>query len=75
MLERFYLIPFIVGLLFGILFLTFFKSETPVLMRYPHPNDVHGRVYRDKNEACYQYKSQEVDCDKNEETLKAYPLQ
>lgn len=75
MLERFHFVPFLAGILFGMVFLTFWKSEPVTIMRYPHPNDVHGRVYKDKNATCYQYKSQEVNCDANEETLKVYPLQ
>jgi hypothetical protein len=75
MLERFYFIPFLVGLLFGILFLTFWKEEPQIVMRYPHPDNVNGRIYKDHNHTCYQYKSSEVNCDSNEETLKPYPLQ
>jgi hypothetical protein len=75
MLERFYLLPFLAGIVVGIFLITTFKSETPVVMRYPHPDNVNGRIYKDKNNVCYQYKSNLVDCDTNEDTLKPYPLQ
>ncbi len=75
MLERFHLLPFLAGIVVGIFLITTFKSETPVVMRYPHPDNVNGRIYKDKNNICYQYKSNVVDCDANEETLKPYPLQ
>lgn len=75
MLERFYILPFLAGIVAGVAFLTFFKPETPVVMRYPHPNNINGKIYKDKNGVCYQYKSKDVDCDENEETLKPYPLQ
>ncbi len=75
MLERFHILPFLAGILAGVLLLTCFKPATPVVMRYPHPNNVNGRIYKDRNGTCYQYKSNEVSCDANEDSLKPYPLQ
>ena len=44
-------------------------------MKYPHPTNVDGNVYKEKNGVCYKYASKEVNCDENEATLKPYPLQ
>lgn len=67
--------PFLVGLVFGALLLYFFKPAKVTLFKYPHPKTVEKLVYRDQNGACYKYTVNEVDCDKNESTLKEYPLQ
>ncbi len=67
--------PFFVGLLIGLLLLMFFKPAKEVIYKYPHPKTIAQLVYRDHNNACYSYSVNEVDCDKNEGTLKEYPLQ
>jgi len=74
MLKHFTVIPFIAGLLCGVVLL-FFKAEPVKIMKYPHPTNVDGNVYKDKNGVCYKYASKEVNCDENEATLKPYPLQ
>jgi hypothetical protein len=61
------------NLILGLSF--FFKSEQVVIMKYPHPSNVDGRTYKDKNKVCYRYTSKEVSCDENEGALKQYPLQ
>jgi len=75
MINHFTLLPFIGGLVIGFLFLWFYKTEPVVSYKYPHPNNVAGRVYQDKNGVCYKYTSKEVNCDENEATLRTYPLQ
>ena len=75
MLKHFTLFPFIAGLLVGLFILFFFKSEPITIMKYPHPSNVDGRTYKDKNNVCYRYTSKEVGCDENEGALKQYPLQ
>ena len=67
--------PFFVGLLIGLLLLMFFKPAKEVIYKYPHPKTIAQLVYKDHNNACYSYSVNEVDCDKNESTLKEYPLQ
>ena len=67
--------PFFIGLVLGVLLLIFFKPTKDIIYKYPHPKTIERLVYRDKNTACYNYSVSEVDCDKNEGTLKEYPLQ
>ncbi len=73
--KQFKLMPFLLGLGLGIILLRFVKFEPPTILDYPHPDTVKNRVYRDKNGVCYRYTSVEVSCDKNEGTLKPYPIQ
>jgi hypothetical protein len=75
MLNHFTMIPFLAGIACGVCILIFFKPEPVTMMKYPHPSNVDGRTYKDKNGVCYRYTSKEVNCDENEETLKPYPLQ
>jgi hypothetical protein len=67
--------PFLLGLVVGGLLILFFKPQQDIIYKYPHPKTVEQLVYRDTNKACYKYTVNEVNCDKNEGTLKEYPLQ
>lgn len=67
--------PFFVGLFIGLLLLMFFKPAKEVFYKYPHPKTIQQLVYKDHNNVCYAYNVSEVDCDRNEGTLKDYPLQ
>jgi len=75
LLKQFKIIPFLIGIGVGFVIFYFVKQEKVIIYDYPHPDNVKQRVYRDKNGVCYAYTSVEVDCDKNEGTLKEYPVQ
>ena len=75
MLKHFRIIPFLIGVAIGIFILFFYVTPPPTVYMYPHPDTVKDKVYKDRDGICYSYKSSEVDCDKNENTLKQYPLQ
>lgn len=75
MIHHFRIIPFLVGIAVGVLVIFYYKPPPMIVHEYPHPENVKERVYKDNNGVCYKYDSKEVDCDKNEETLKVYPLQ
>ena len=73
--EFFHLIPFLAGLAVGILYIVMGGRGThETIYKYPHPTTVDALVYKDPNGACYRYKVEEVNCDKNEKNLKEYPL-
>jgi hypothetical protein len=70
-----YLIPFVIGVATGVLYIFLGgRGAHEVIYKYPHPTTVDALVYKDPNGACYRYKVEEVDCDKNERKLKQYPL-
>ena len=75
MFKHFETIPFFVGIGFGLVLLFFWKQKPEVIQAYPHPSNVEKNVYRDPNGVCYKYQSKEVNCDTNEGSLKAYPIQ
>jgi hypothetical protein len=74
MFKHFMIVPFIVGIVLGILGLYFVKPEETVIFKYPTPENMGKLTYRDKNGVCYKYKGTIVDCDKNEAKLKTFPL-
>ena len=75
MLNHFELLPFLIGIFFGVIGLLYFKEKPHVIYKYPHPSNVSDLVYKDPNGVCYHYTSEEVNCDENESTLKPYPIQ
>ena len=71
----FHLLPFILGLTVGIVYIALGgKGAHEVIYKYPHPTTVDALTYRDPNGACYRYKVEQVNCDRNEKKLKEYPL-
>jgi hypothetical protein len=75
MIHHFKLVPFLVGLVAGYLLLMYYHAPPNIIYEYPHPQNINDRVYRDKNGVCYSYTATKVGCDKNEATLRTYPLQ
>jgi hypothetical protein len=69
----FHMLPFIIGIIVGYILLILYKDEKISIIDYPKPFD--NKVYVDKNNVKFQYITKEVDCDKNEATLKSYPIQ
>ena len=68
-------IPFVIGLVCGIVYIALGgRGAHEVIYKYPHPTTVDALVYKDPNGACYRYKVEQVNCDKNEKKLKEYPL-
>lgn len=69
------MLPFILGLIVGIVYIALGgKGAHEIIYKYPHPTTVDALTYRDPNGACYRYKVEQVNCDKNEKKLKEYPL-
>lgn len=69
----FHIIPFLLGLVVGVILFFVYKDQKITIIDYPKPND--NNVYTDKNNVKFRYSTKIVDCDKNESTLKYYPLQ
>jgi hypothetical protein len=74
MLNHIKLAPLLLGLLLGIIGVLFIKPEQSVTYKYPTPETADKMIYKDKNNVCYRYKANQVDCDKNEGRLKDFPL-
>jgi len=74
MIKHVKLIPFLAGLVIGVIAIMFIKPESTIVFKYPTPENCGKVVYKDKNGVCYKYSSNDVDCDKNETKLKDFPL-
>lgn len=46
-----------------------------VITKYPTLENTGDVVYRDRNGTCFKYSTKTVDCDKNVDRIKPYPLQ
>lgn len=74
MLHHLRLIPFVLGVVMGVIGILFVNPEQVLSYKYPVPEQAKEIVYKDRNGICYQYLSSEVSCDKNEARLKPFPL-
>ncbi len=74
--EFFHWLPFVIGIAVGVLYVAMGgRGAHEVIYKYPHPSTVDALVYKDPNGACYRYRVNQVNCDKNEGKLREYPLQ
>jgi hypothetical protein len=71
--HLFYILPFIIGIIAGIILLYIFKGQRLEIVDYPKAND--NRIFTDANGIKFKYSTKEVNCDENEKTLRDYPLQ
>ena len=73
--NKLQLLPLMVSFFIGF-FIVYILKPSPVII-YKNPNlDNAGKVtYVDRNDVCFQYIVQKVDCDKNEDKISFYPLQ
>jgi hypothetical protein len=74
MFRHIQIVPLVIGIVIGIVALIFVKPEKNVIYKYPNPESSDKIIYKDKNGICYAYSSKKVDCDKNEDKLKNFPL-
>ena len=74
MLSRIRIVPLIIGIVIGIISIIFIKPEKTVVYKYPNPETSEKIIYKDKNGVCYAYAPTKVDCDKNENKMKNFPL-
>jgi hypothetical protein len=73
MLKNIQAIPLLLGLTIGLLVVYLFPPIHEAVVRYPTPAS--HDVYKDKNGVCFQFTSEEVNCDKFEDKLRDFPLQ
>jgi hypothetical protein len=74
MFRRIQWLPLMIGIIIGVIALIFVKPEKHVIHKYPNPESSDKIIYKDKNGICYSYSPKKVDCDKNENKLKNFPL-
>lgn len=74
-LNHLELFPFLIGLVVGLFIVYILKPAPVVITKYPNLENTENIVYHDRNGTCFQYETKPVDCDKEEDRIKPYPLQ
>ncbi len=74
-LNKLEFLPFLMGLAIGLFLVYILKPTAVVVMKYPNLDNAEKTIYRDRNGTCFRYDLKEVDCDKEEDRIKPYPLQ
>jgi len=74
MFRHIQFVPLLIGIVIGVVALIYVKPEKNVVYKYPNPESSEKIIYKDKNGICYAYSPKKVDCDKNEDKLKNFPL-
>ena len=74
MFKHFQFIPFIVGVILGLLGFYISNPDKTVIYKYPNPQNAGKLIYKDKNDMCYTYTTEKTDCDSNQNKMKTYPL-
>jgi hypothetical protein len=72
--EHFMLVPFLIGLILG-LFLIYYDVNLPSekIPKWPHPSNADKLVFKDKNDLCFKFEFNEIDCKTEGLTIKDYP--
>ena len=60
---------FIISLCIGIFFVYILSYQPQIIMRYPTPENEDTLTYKDRNDVCYKYKSEEVKCSNGEKDI------
>ena len=66
---------FMVSLSIGLLLAYLFTPIPEIIIRYPTPENAGKIIYKDTNDVCYKYKSEEVQCPKDKSKIKDDYLQ
>jgi len=77
MFNHFRVLPFLAGLVLGIIVFFYLKPETSAdrVVKWPRPENCGKHTYRDRNGICYIFEAQITDCDKVKDSLQAYALE
>lgn len=74
-LNHLEIFPLLLGFLAGLFAVSILKPTAVTVVKYPNIENVDTTVYSDLNKTCFKYETKTVDCDKNEDKIKPYPLQ
>jgi hypothetical protein len=66
--------PMLLSFAFGIFIVYILKPSPIVIIKYPNIENAGKIIYKDRNGSCFIYETKEVDCNKNESRIRAFPL-
>jgi hypothetical protein len=73
-IDKIHFFPFLMSFAIGIFIVYILKPSPIIIMKYPNIENAGKLIYKDRNGTCFVYETNEVDCDKNEERIKPFPL-
>ena len=73
--NKIQILPLMVSFFIGFFCVYILKPAPMVIIKNPNLDNAGKSTYEDRNGVCFQYVVKNVDCDKNEDRIKAYPLQ
>jgi hypothetical protein len=74
LLKNIKFFPLLISFALGIFIVYILKPTAIVIIKYPNPENVGKLIYKDRNGTCFVYETKEVDCNTNEERIRAFPL-
>jgi hypothetical protein len=66
--------PLLLSFAFGIFIVYILKPAPIVIIKHPNVENAGKIIYKDRNGSCFVYETKEVDCNKNEARIRAFPL-
>lgn len=74
LLKNIKFFPLLMSFAFGIFIIYILKPSPIIIIKYPNIENAGKVIYKDRNGTCFVYETNEVDCNANEERIRAFPL-
>lgn len=74
MLKNIKLSVFLISFAIGLFFVYILTPPPNVVLKFPSPYNAGKITYRDKSDACYVYKAEQVSCPTDKALIKPQPL-
>ena len=75
MLKFINLYIFLASFFIGLFFVYMLGSDRKIIYAYPSPNTYNDIIIKDDADNCYKYHQTQVDCEKNKDKIKSFPIQ
>ena len=73
--NKIQILPLMISFFVGFFLVYILKPSPIIIFKNPSLDNAGKSTYIDRNDVCFQYIVNKVDCDKNEERIAAYPIQ
>lgn len=74
MLSKIHPFYFVLSFAAGLLYCYLTNPKPEVILKFPSPYNADQVTYKDKNETCYKYKAEKVECPLDKSLIKAQPI-
>lgn len=73
--NKIQIVPMMLSFFIGFFIVYILKPAPMIIFKNPNLDNAGKTLYVDRNGTCFQYVVKKVDCDKNEDKIRPYPLQ